>query len=69
MSDSASLLLDVAFLIVASLPVAILTFLWGISALYPSPRWVYVGSKWSTIVLLLPWLLVSARVVSDIITG
>ena len=69
MTDSLWPWIDVAFLIVATVPVAILSFLWAISARDRSPRWVYIGSKWTTIILLLPWLTVTVGVVSDIVSG
>jgi hypothetical protein len=67
MADSATLLIGVAFLIVATLPVGILAFLWAISAPDRSPKWVYLGSKWTTIVLFVPWLFVTVGVVSDFV--
>ena len=69
MTDDVWTLLDFSFLIVATIPVAILGFLWAISAGERSPKWVYRGSKWSTLVLLLPWLVVTANVVSDLVGG
>ena len=69
MTESAWPLIDFAFLIVATLPVAILGFLWAISARERTPKWIYMGSKWSTLVLLLPWLIVTAGLVSDLVSG
>jgi hypothetical protein len=69
MTDSPWLLIDFAFLIVASLPVALLALLWAISAPGRSPKWIYMGSKWTTIVLFVPWLVVTVGVVTDIVSG
>jgi hypothetical protein len=69
MTDSAWQLIDLAFLIVATFPVAILGFLWVVSSRDRSPKWVYVGSKWTTIILFVPWLVVTAGVVSDLVSG
>ncbi len=69
MTDSAWQLIDLAFLIVATFPVAILGFLWVVSSRDRSPKWVYVGSKWTTIILFVPWLVVTAGGVSDLVSG
>lgn len=65
----ADTLVDFAFLIVVSAPVLILAFLWAVSARDRSPRWIYRGSKWSTIVLFLPWLVLAIGLVSDMASG
>lgn len=69
MADSAWPLVDFAFLIVASVPVFILAFLWALLARDRSPKWIYMGSKWSTIVLFLPWLVLAMGLVSDMVSG
>jgi hypothetical protein len=69
MTDSAWPWIDLAFLVVASLPVAILLFLWAFSARDRSPKWVYLSSKWTTIILFVPWLIATVGVVSDIASG
>jgi hypothetical protein len=66
MADS---LVDFAFLIVVSTPVLILAFLWAVLARDRSPRWIYMGSKWSTIVLFVPWLVLAMGLVSDMASG
>ena len=69
MTDSAWQMVDLAMLIVATFPVAILGFLWMMSSRDRSPRWVYMGAKWTTLTLLLPWLVVTVGVVSDLVSG
>ena len=69
MADDPWPLIDFAFLVLASLPVLILGFVWAVSARQPAPKWIYIGSKWTTIVLFLPWLVLAAGLVSDMAGG
>ena len=69
MTESAWPLVDLAFVIVATVPVGILAFVWAVSAQDRTPRWIYVGSKWSTIILFVPWLVITLGVVSDMAGG
>jgi hypothetical protein len=69
MIDNAWPLIDFAFLVLATFPLSVLGVLWALSAADRSPRWIYLGSKWTTILLFLPWLVVATGLVSDIVNG
>lgn len=59
MTGSRWLLIDLALLIVARLPLAILAFLWAI----------YMGSTWTTIVVFVPWQVGTVELVPDRVSG